>query len=83
MTSTVFFMTMELWSSSVALFEQLVQSSTIREALATATESMLATSTRVQTQIETKTTQLTAIEPTEPTQTASPACDDIEGHVDV
>jgi len=36
-------------------------------------------STGVETQVETETAQQTAIEPTEPTQTASPACAYIEG----
>jgi len=57
----------------MASSKQLVQSSTVPETSATATESVLATSRGAETQVETATAQQTAIELIEPTQNASPA----------
>jgi hypothetical protein len=57
----------------MASSKQLVQSSTVPETSATATESVLATFRGAETQVKTATAQQTAIELIEPTQNASPA----------
>ena len=68
--------TTERLSSSVASSEQLAPSSTVPETSATATESVPTSSAG----LEQPTQPVTAPAPTEPTQTASPACAALEGH---
>jgi len=73
---TVLVTTTERLSSSVALSEQLAPSSIVPETSATATESVPASSAR----LEQPGQPVTALEPPEPTQTTSPTRAASEGH---